>query len=122
MTADLADILAKIFNITSDDLAAYVSRRQEASRRRLMSKRAAWERSVRAMTDVQSVIIDDLTHDGYELQKSWTNRASGRVAYLLVKQLWNPAKGRIGSKLVMVYPDGSQTTTFEKTISIKQQF
>ncbi len=122
MQQEIAEILANLFKVSPEALAAYVQERQEAARRRMMSKRASWERSVRAMTNVQSVIIDDMTHDGYQLNKSWTNRASGRVAFMLVKELWNSAKGRVGTKLVMVYPDGSRVETFEKTISVKQVF
>jgi hypothetical protein len=41
---------------------------------------------------------------------------------MLQKRSWDSKKARLGLKLSMVYPDGSRSETFERSISIKSQY
>lgn len=78
---------------------------------------------VDAMSDVQMALVAKAEQEGHVLVKFYQDRHSRHVAAMLVKEkVWNGAKGRIGRKLLMVYPDGSRSETMERSISIRQSF
>lgn len=121
---DLMIQIANLLNTTPEEVAAQIAARREAARRNFARKNARYTAALACMSDIQSVVIDSLEANGAKMAgKVYQNRRSGRVAVMMVKnQVWNGIKGRCMDKLMMVYPDGSRTETFEKSISIKKEF
>lgn len=120
---DINDIIARIFQINPESLQAYIDSRKEKARRRVQSNNARYDAAIARITDVQACIIERMEAEGYRMQnRIHINKATGNIAVMLVKSVWNSAKGRVSPKLVMLYPDGSRNETFEKSITIRQQF
>lgn len=123
MMFEIKEIVASFLGVSIGQLEYHIAAKREAARRRNANKNAAYRSAAEQMTDIQSAVIEKLECEGAKLQNQlWQNRASGNVARMMVKEAWNGAKGRVMSKLIMVYPDGTRTETFEKTISIKKVF
>jgi|SRR5579863_372136 len=122
-TQMLAESLATAFGVPIDQIEAYVEARREKARQRFERHQRKWGAALAALTDVQAVLVSQAEADGHSINKLYTNRASRRTAVMMVKYpVWDNRKHRMGTKLLMVYPDGSRSTTMEKSISIKQSF
>lgn len=120
---DLIPGLARVLGTTPEQLQAYVDARREQARQRVARNNQRYREALHSMTDVQSLVVDKHEASGYKINKLYVNRYSQRVAVMLVKRaVWNSAKGKIGCKLMMVYPDGSSSETFERSISIREEF
>ncbi len=119
----LLDLTAKILGTTPENVRAQVAQRQEQARRRIERNNYRYGQALAAMTDVQSCVVDKLEADTCRINKLYVNRQSGNVAVMMVKSaVWWQAKGKIGRKLIMVYPDGTTSDTFERTISIRRDY
>lgn len=126
MTSDmemLMESLARAIGVPVERIAAEIAKRQAADRRRLARHAARWAGALAALTDVQAVLLAKSEQDGCTLNKFFIDRASGHVAPMLVKEkVWDGARHRMGRKLLVIYPDGSSTTTMEKSISVRRSF
>lgn len=122
-TTELCQIIAKALGTTPKALEAHIAARREQERRRVASNNARYAAALRAMTDVQAMLVAQAEREGHRISHLRQDRRSGNVAVLMFKEkVWDGAKGRMGMKLLMVYPDGSRATTMEKRISLKQSF
>lgn len=120
---EIAEAVARSLGVPIEHLESYVAARRAEAQRRLERHKARWFGAVASMTDVQSVLVDKADREGHVLVKFLIDRHSGNVAALMQKtKVWNGAKGRMGTKLLVIYPDGTQTTTMERSISIKRSF
>jgi hypothetical protein len=120
---DLYEAVGKVFGMSTEQVRQECLRLAANRRARIANRNAAYERALARQTDIQELVISKLISSGHSLQpRLWESCTTGRVARMLTKQVWNGAKGRMGMKLVMVYPDGSQSETLEKTISIRKDF
>ena len=120
---DIANLQALV-EILSDPakLAAY-ERAYEARREQRIANHAKRVRAMVArITAIQDGFVQEYKRQGATVNKYFRDRYSDNVAVMLTKQGWNSAKGRIGTKIIMVYPDGTRAETFERTISIKKSF
>jgi hypothetical protein len=119
----LYEAVGKCFGISADQVRAECEAMARARANRIADRNAAYGRAVARQTDIQNLVISKLVSSGHVLQnRLWESRRTHQVARMLTKQVWNGAKGRMGTKLVMVYPDGRQSETMEKTISIRSDF
>lgn len=120
---DIADIVALMTGLTQEQVLAECRLRAERARQRQIAKNARFEAGLLRITDQQALRIGQMESRGYKFNKMWQDRTTQNVAVLLVNDnIWNSEKGRIGTKLMMVYPDGKTTETMEKTISIRKTF
>ncbi len=117
---EVAEILSTLLKVPEGALLAHIRAKQEAARRKVANQNARYAAALERMTDVQSVIVEHLQQDGYTM--GVIRLCGNRVAPVLQKQFWNQAKGRMGTKLTIVYPDGTRTATFERSISVKGSF
>lgn len=118
--AELADILAPYFGTTGQQILADIAKKKQQRVRRVALNNARFEASVKQGSSEKS---DALVRDGYRIIRTFTSRTTGRVAVMLQKdKVWDSAKGRIGTALAIVYPDGSVSKTMEKRISLRQDF
>lgn len=105
-------------DITVDELLAQAQRRAAAYRQRVARNNARHQAMLECMTDAQTARLAQQTARGYKLNKMLQDRRTGKVAAMLVNdQLWNGAKGKIGTKIMLVYADGTTHETFEKKIT-----
>lgn len=105
-------------NLTVDQLRAQAERRAAAYRHRVARSNARYQAMLECMTDVQTARLAQQSARGYKINKMLQDRQTGKVAALLVNdQLWNGAKGKIGTKIMLVYADGTTHETFEKKIT-----
>ena len=119
--ASIMDLVALLDN--PDALQAYLEKQQAAARRRVAIANAKFSHALSCLTDVQSVVVDAYECKGAKINKLFIDRHSGRIAVMLVQRnIWNNYKGKMGTKIIMAYPDGRTADTFEKTISIKPSF
>lgn len=121
---DIAGLVGAITGQTPEQVLANARAKAAASRARMQRANARYYAALSNVTDKQALRIDQQVSRGWrQTSQLWQNRATGNVAIMLVNdQLWNSEKGRMGKKLMMVYPDGTSNETFEKTISIRKQF
>lgn len=120
---DIADIVSMMTGLTQEQVLAECRVRAERARQRQIAKNARFEAGLRRITDQQALRIGQRESQGYKFNKMWQDRTTQNVAVLLVNDnIWNGAKGRIGTKMMVVYPDGSTTETMEKTISLRKTF
>lgn len=120
---DITSLIANFLGTTPEALAAHIAHKQEQARKRVASNNRRYEAALSKMTDVQALVIEKLEQEGHKMSsRIWQSRKTGDIACMLSKQVWNGAKSRMGTKLVMVYPDGRRAETFERTISIRQDF
>jgi len=124
VTGLIAEVIGKLENMTPEEVMAEARRRAAKQRERMMKKHAAFQAAFANVTDKQSLRIAQMESRGYKSGgKIMQDRRSGNVAVLLVNDnIWNGEKGRIGTKLMMVYPDGTSNETFEKKISVRKEF
>jgi hypothetical protein len=109
--------------LSADEIMAQARQRAERSRRSAIAKNQRFAAALERLTDTQSLRITQQESRGYKFNKMWQNKHSLNVAVLLVNNnIFNPVKGRIGTKLMVVYPDGTSTETFEKTVTLKHNF
>jgi hypothetical protein len=119
----LVDSLAKALGISSDDLREDLAKRRARIANKVASNNARFYAALNAMTDEQTAVVDRHMANGYHVNKVLVDTRSGRTAVLMVKRpVWWPAKGIMGRKLLVVYPDSKSAETFEKSISIRKEF
>jgi hypothetical protein len=121
----LIDLLLN--NPDSLDAALREMARAEMQRRRerVARNNAKYDRLLTQMTDKQANTICSLEGNGYKINQVFykKNDSYGNIAVMLVKeQVWNDEKGKIGRKIVVVYADGMQDSTFDKAISMRNVF
>jgi hypothetical protein len=105
-------------DISMEDMLARAQQRALAYRRRVARGNARYQAMLECMTDAQTARLAQQTARGFKLNKMLQSRQTGKVAAMLVNdQLWNGAKGKIGSKIMLVYADGTTHETFEKKIT-----
>lgn len=122
-TKELCEIIARSLGTTPEALQAHIEARREQERRRVESNNARYARALRSMSDVQAMLVAQAEREGHKISHLRIDRHSGNVAVLMFKEkVWDGAKGRMGIKLLFIYPDGTRTTTMEKRISLKQSF
>ena len=118
--AVLINQIAALLNKTPEQVEREVAARKAAR----ANRNAKFHDALDRCTDIQQLVIEKLVQGGARPPKKlMENRRTGNVAVMLTKfEVWNGAKGRVMPKLMVVYPDGSRTETFEKSISIKKEF
>lgn len=119
----LYEVVAKALQTTPEKLRADFANKQRQRRERVARSNAAYYDAMESVTVMQETVIGSLEAQGAKRQKQiWQNRASGNIAVMMVKEAWDGQKMKMGRKLIMVYPDGTMSQTFEKSISIKKEF
>jgi len=117
----LADAIAAALGIDRAQIDAYCAAQRERNRRNFERHARRWAAAIDAFTDVQLALITKMEQEGFAVNKLWTYQ--GRTAVMMVKrQVWDASKGRMGTRLTMVYPDGSRVTTMERTITVRRTF
>jgi hypothetical protein len=109
------------------DAALMEIARAEMQRRRerIARNNAKYDRLLTQMTDKQANKISQLESNGYKINQVFykKNDVRGNIAVMLVKeQVWNDEKGKIGRKLVVMYADGTQDSTFDRAIAMRKVF
>jgi hypothetical protein len=94
---------------------AYV-KAEEARRKANQARRAARFANMLAhSTTIQLLRTDALEQSGYTITKAWQKKSTGRIAVMCQKTgVWDDIKMKMGTKLVMVYPDGRRQEAFGK--------
>ena len=119
----LAGIIGSATGRSTESVLAEVAHRGQKERQRVARNNARYDAAAARITPAQQARIDALVAAGARrdsrLQQS---RRSGLVAVLLSKQAWWGARGRMGRKLMFVYPDGTVTETFERSIDLRADF
>jgi hypothetical protein len=116
-------MILDLMGLTPEEFKDYVQKSKAAAKMRVIKKNLKFQANLALATDVQTLIADKLESEGAKFSgKIWRNRRSGNICMLYSQGTWDSAKGRIGRKLIMIYPDGSVSKTFEKSISIKSEF
>lgn len=126
-TADLKALIDLLLN-DPDGLEPYFKElaQNEVRRQRERTRRnnASFAQLLSQTSDKQALLISQHESRGYKVNKVYFNRSdkSGNVGVMLVnRQIWNDVKGRMGTKIVMIYADGGISATFEKSISIRKE-
>lgn len=119
----LKRVIADALGTTPERVQEYIEQRREVARRRVERRNSRYAEALASLTDVQSVLVDKFEADTCEVNKLYVSRQTRRVAVMMVKwKVWWPEKGKIGRKIIMIYPDGTTSQTFEKTISVRKDF
>lgn len=119
----LIDVIAPAIGLTSDQLRDDMVRHHAKRKARIQRSNQLYADALNELTDKQTDIITKREADGWKINKVWQNKVSFRTAVMLVKKpIWDSSKNRLGTKLAMVYPDGSITETFERSVTVKQEF
>lgn len=120
---DLIAVIAPALGKSPAGLRAEVERFRTRKRQRAVKNNDRYYEALERITEEQTKTILALRALG---AKTWDklrqNRDTGNVCIFLSREAWNPAKGRMGTKLYAVYPDGSRTETFERSISVRAKF
>lgn len=119
---DLLVGIAKLLSMTPEMLRVKMEQDRAARQRRLAKKAAKWQMAMGQMTDLQGAAVDSLVAGGASINRIAMHQVSGNVAVMLTRPLWDTMKGRMGTKLYLVYPNGKYTATFEKKITIDPDF
>lgn len=117
----LAKSLAHAMNVSFEQIEAWIEARRAKDRQRLARHNAKWEAWLRLISDAQELRRFERERNGYRLFHM--RRMGQRVALVMQKdKVWNSEKGRMGTKLAVIYPDGSSAETFERSISVRPSF
>ncbi len=121
---ELWAIVAQSLNTTPDALKAQQRAQQERRAARRESQNARYYAALDRITPQQAKVLADLRAQGARVwDKLRQHRESGNVCIFLSRSpVFNDAKGRMGTKLYAVYPDGTRTETFERSISVRAKF
>jgi hypothetical protein len=104
--------------MTIAELRERAQRRAAAYRQRVSRNHARYQAMLQCMTDAQTARLAQQTARGYKINKMLQDLKTGKVAAMLVNDnLWNGEKGKIGTKIMLVYADGTTQDTFEKKIN-----
>ena len=104
-------------------IRADIANKQARHNARVASKNERYRVALLNVTKIQAEKVAALKQGGAVLQNGIRqDRRTGNIAMFLHKKTWDGAKGRVGCKLYAVYPDGSVSETFEKSISVKSSF
>lgn len=128
MNRKMTDIMSRvtdIINVLEDPqrLAALQAEARRKAMERIARNNARFEAWLGLMTDAQKDRVIELEASGAKINKVYKRNGVARVAVMMVKRgVWNDAKGAPGTKLMMVYGDGTTNQTFEKSISIRKEF
>lgn len=99
---------------------SYLKQRREARRARHEAKVAVL---FSRLTDKAEALIAAYEREGAKVNKFFTDHSSGNVAVMMVgRQVWDQRKQRTVKPLIMVYPDGTRTTTNERSVTLKRHF
>jgi hypothetical protein len=107
------------------DLKAMAEAEMQRRRDRIARNNARFERLLSQMTNKQANAVSMLESNGYKINQVFYKKSKpyGNVAVMMVKeQVWNGDKGRMGRKLLVAYADGTNASTFEKSISMRPVF
>lgn len=117
---NLSTLVAGLLGVSVEQLESHIAARAAAARARVQRNNDRYEADLRKITDVQAVVCEKLEAQGFKRQNGIrVSRVTGLVAVFYQKQVWDGARGKLGLRLTAVYPDGSQGTTLEKSISVK---
>lgn len=117
-TLELMDILGDPEQFKRYEAA--IKQRREARRARHEAKVAVL---FSRLTDKAEALIAAYEREGAKVNKFFTDRSSGNVAVMMVgRQVWDQRKQRTVKPLIMVYPDGTRTTTNERSVTLKRHF
>ncbi len=120
---DLKEITAKLLEVSVEEMDFYLAARRAKYEQRAARVNAKYRAAAARITPIQEAVVDRMVSQGWNLcERMWQHPRSGNVARMMTKACWDGRKGKISNQLSMVYPDGSVAKTFEKTISIKQEF
>ena len=120
---DIMMMIAKLENMTPEEVERSYQRRLAERKMRIARHEARWQSLLNRMTEKCLEKVDAVKRQGGSINKLYTHKYSGNVAAMMVRpNVWDGAKGKMGRKIIMIYPDGSQVETLEKTISIKRDF
>jgi len=120
---DIMGMIARLENSTPEEIERQYQRRLQERKMKIARHEARWQALLNRMTEKCLEKVDGVKRQGGSINKLYTHKYSGNVAAMMVRpNVWDGVKGKMGRKLIMVYPDGSQVETFEKTISIKRDF
>lgn len=98
---------------------AYLQAKRAQRQAKHAAKLEAWQNAMSLQCDA---MVEQYRCEGAVVNKYFRDRTTGNIAVMLTKKTFDHAKSRMGTKLIMVYPDGSRTETMEKKISIKRSF
>ncbi len=117
------DVLAPAVGLSPDALREEMHRHHQKRLARIRANNARYDDALRHLTPKQTDIIAKREADGWKMGKIWPNRISLRAAVMLSKKpVWDSSKNRMGAKLAIVYPDGTVSETFERSISLRSNF
>jgi len=120
---DLYRMLAAAFNLSPEQMKAEAQAKQQRAAQRAAAQDERYREAFKHITAPQAQRVAELRQAGAKLQSSLRqHRVSGNVVLFLQRQLFDPARGRIATKLYAVYPDGNHAETFERTISVRADF
>jgi len=121
---DLLSIVARLLGKSEGSILAEVERRARNQERRVERQNARYLEALEQITEAQAKAINDLCSKGAKPQSSLRqSRKTGRVVIFLQRSpVWHEAKGRMGCILYAVYPDGSISQTYERTLSVRSDF
>lgn len=119
----LFDILAKGMGVSKEQVLAQVARQRQRRAQRAVRANERYAEALEQITPKQLAMINELRAAGARVQsRIWQNRRSGNVCVILSAERFNSARGRIMHKLFAVYPDGTRSETFERSISIRTDY
>jgi hypothetical protein len=119
----LLELVAAAVGQTPDQLRADIARKRARAAHRAGQQNRRYYDALTHVTPKQAKKVQELRQGGATLQsRIRQDRRSLNVAMFLHQDKWDSAKGRMGSQMYAVYPDGSVVTTFEKSISVKSSF
>lgn len=121
---DMLHAFAAVLGKTPDQLRYEFERYRSKQARRVARHNAAFYDALERITKTQAAAIQALRSLGATpWPKLRQHRDSGNVVIFLSREsVWNDVKGRMGRKIYAVYPDGTRSETFERSISVRKEF
>ena len=120
---ELLGLVSAALGVTPEHIRMQIEQRRAKLQRRAARNNARYFEALERITKEQMQTIQALRALG---AKTWSklrqDKVSGNVCIFLSREVWNGAKGRMGTKIYAVYPDGSRSETFERSISVRSQF
>lgn len=120
---ELASMVAQLLGCSVEQLAERVHAQRDAARRGVERNNLRFAAALRSMSDVQALVVENRGREGYKVSKLLVSRSSERVAVMMQKRpVWDTVRNKMGGSLMMIYPDGTTSQTFERSISIRKEF
>jgi len=121
---ELVNVLAPALGMTPDQLLGQIAARKARAERQAQRASARYTDALHHITVEQAAQIELLRSEHSARMQSGIrqHRVSENVVVFMQAQKWNAAVGRMGTKLYAVYPDGSRSETFERSISVRRDF